>query len=42
MNYNKDDILCAKVYMLEYKYLDDIHKLNAGIIGRFFERIFAK
>ena len=40
MNYNKDDILCAKVYMLEYKYLDDIHKLNAGIIGRFFERIF--
>ena len=40
MNYNTDDALNAKVYMMEYKFLDETHKLNAGIIGRFFEKIF--
>ena len=38
--YTKDDIFNAKIYMMEYKFLDEIHKLNAGIIGRFFEKIF--
>ena len=40
MNYNTDDTLTAKVYMMEYKFLDETHKFNAGIIGRFFEKIF--
>ena len=40
MNYNTDDTLTAKVYMMEYKFLDETHKLNTGIIGRFFEKIF--
>ena len=40
MNYNTDDALTAKVYMMEYKFLDETHKLNTGIIGRFFEKIF--
>lgn len=40
MNYNTDDALTAKVYMMEYKFLDDTHKLNAGFIGRFFEKLF--
>ena len=40
INYNTDDALNAKVYMIEYKFLDETHKLNAGIIGRFFEKIF--
>ena len=40
MNYNTYDALTAKVYMIEYKFLDETHKLNAGIIGRFFENIF--
>ena len=40
MNYTEDDTLNAKVYMMEYKFLDDTHKLNAGFIGRFFEKIF--
>lgn len=39
--YTKDDIFNAKIYMMEYKFLDEIHKLNAGIIGRFFEKIFS-
>ena len=26
--------------MQDYKYLVKIHKLNAGVIGRFFEKIF--
>ena len=38
--YCKDDIFNAKIYMMEDKFLDEIHKLNAGIIGRFFEKIF--
>jgi hypothetical protein len=40
MNYNTDDALIAKIYMIEYKFLDETHKLNVGIIGRFFEKIF--
>lgn len=40
MNYNTDDISNAKQYMLDYKALVDIHNLNAGLIGRFFEKIF--
>ena len=40
MNYTEDDTLNAKVYMMEYKFLDDTHKLNAGFIGRFFEKLF--
>lgn len=38
--YSKDDILKARIYMMEYKFLDDIHKLNIGFLGRFFEKIF--
>ena len=40
MNYNTDDISNAKQYMLDYKALVDIHNLNAGLIRRFFEKIF--
>ena len=40
MNYNTDDISNAKQYMLDYKALVDIHNLNVGLIGRFFEKIF--
>ena len=40
MNYTEDDTLNAKVYMMEYKFLDETYKLNTGIIGRFFEKIF--
>lgn len=38
--FTKDDVLLAKAYMQDYKYLVEIHKLNAGVIGRFFEKIF--
>lgn len=39
-NYTKDEILNAKAYMIEYKFMVETHRCNAGIIGRFFERIF--
>ena len=38
--FSDDDILLAKTYMIEYKFMVETHKCNAGIIGRFFERIF--
>jgi len=38
--YNKNDVSIAKSYMNEYKFLVDIHKLNIGFIGRFFEKLF--
>ena len=38
--YTQDEILNAKDYMIEYKSMIETHRRNAGIIGRFFERIF--
>jgi hypothetical protein len=38
--YNEDEVLIAKLYMMEYKFLVETHKTNIGIIGRFFERMF--
>ena len=38
--FSNNDVFLAKTYMIEYKFLVETHKLYAGIIGRFFERIF--
>lgn len=35
-----DNILKAKAYMYEYKALIEIHKVDLGFIGRFFEKLF--
>ena len=38
--HTNEDIRNAKQYMLEYKALLEDYNLDAGIIGRFFEKLF--
>ena len=39
MEITKDNILKAKAYMYEYKAKIEIHKIDLGFIGRFFEKL---
>lgn len=38
--YTNKDIHFAKLYMQAYEALLDIHEIDIGIIGRFFEKLF--
>ena len=40
MEINSDNILRAKSYMHEYKMRIETHKVDIGILGRFFEKLF--
>lgn len=35
-----NEVTLAKIYMREYKYHVECHKIKIGMIGRFFEKIF--
>lgn len=39
-NYSYDEIYKAKQYMQAYESLIDMHDIDIGIIGRFFEKLF--
>jgi hypothetical protein len=39
-NIEPKEVTLAKIYMYEYKYLIEWHKIEIGIIGRFFEKLF--
>ena len=38
--YTDQDVYIAKLYMQAYKSLIEIHEVDIGIIGRFFEKLF--
>ena len=40
MEVTSDNIMKAKAYMYEYKARVEIHKVDIGFIGRFFEKLF--